>query len=74
MWDADECCALANARGSKFSPLYTVVINVVFWTVSLVPAAYTIFQIDDRKLVEDVHVHDGEVDPTKEGGTKETDV
>lgn len=34
---------------SKFSPFYTTVINVVFWTVSLVPALLTIWEVQDKK-------------------------
>lgn len=36
-WLMTEC--------SKFSPFYTTVINVVFWTVSLVPAAFTVWGV-----------------------------
>lgn len=38
---------------SKFSPLYTTVINVVFWTLSLIPAAFTIWEVEDRKSYSD---------------------
>ena len=36
---------------SKFSPLYTTVINVTFWTVSLVPALLTIWEVQDKKTL-----------------------
>lgn len=34
---------------SKFSPFYTTVINVVFWTLSLFPAVMSIWKIEGRK-------------------------
>lgn len=37
---------------SKFSPLYTAVINVVFWTVSVVPAAFTVWGVQGVKTHE----------------------
>ncbi|KXJ85552.1 major facilitator superfamily domain-containing protein [Microdochium bolleyi] len=42
-------CASFGISSSKFSPFYTTVINVVFWTVSLVPAAVSIWEIQGRK-------------------------
>lgn len=36
---------------SKFSPFYTTVINVTFWTVSLVPALITIWEVQDKKTL-----------------------
>ncbi|KAK4450147.1 major facilitator superfamily domain-containing protein [Podospora aff. communis PSN243] len=45
-------CASFGIGSSKFSPFYTTVINVVFWTVSLVPAFFTIWEVQDRKIVE----------------------
>lgn len=41
-------CAAFGINSSKFSPLYTVVINVVFWFLSLGPAIYNILQIQGR--------------------------
>ena len=38
---------------SKFSPFYTTVINVVFWTVSLVPATFTVWGVEGVKTYED---------------------
>ena len=38
-------------RCSKFSPFYTTVINVTFWTVSLVPALVTIWEVQDKKIL-----------------------
>jgi hypothetical protein len=34
---------------SKFSPFYTTIINVVFWTTSLIPALFTIWAVQDKK-------------------------
>lgn len=34
-----------TSRHSKFNPLYTVVINVVFWSVSLPPAFISLSKI-----------------------------
>lgn len=45
---------------SKFSPLYTTVINVVFWTVSLVPAAFTVWGVEGVKTHEDSQESAGE--------------
>lgn len=33
---------------SRFSPFYTTVINVVFWTLSLIPAVFTIWGVEDK--------------------------
>lgn len=38
---------------SKFSPFYTTVINVVFWTVSLVPATVTVWGVEGVGTHED---------------------
>src|SRR5690606_13130864 len=38
---------------SKFSPFYTTVINVVFWTVSLVPAAFTVWGVQGVQTHKD---------------------
>ena len=38
---------------SKFSPFYTTIINVVFWTVSLVPAAFAVWDVEDISTCED---------------------
>jgi MFS family permease len=46
-------CASFGISSSKFSPFYTTVINVVFWTLSLIPAAVTIWEVQDRKHVEE---------------------
>lgn len=46
-------CASFGISSSKFSPLYTVVINVVLWTVSLVPATITIWEIQGRRIHPD---------------------
>lgn len=35
-----------NDLSSKFSPFYTTVINVVFWTISLFPAVLTIWKVE----------------------------
>jgi hypothetical protein len=32
----------------KFSPFYTTVINVVFWTLSLFPAFLTVWKVEGR--------------------------
>jgi hypothetical protein len=45
-------CASFGTGSSKFSPFYTTVINMVFWAVSLVPAFITIWEVQDRKIVE----------------------
>ncbi|KAK3690306.1 major facilitator superfamily domain-containing protein [Podospora appendiculata] len=42
-------CASFGISSSKFSPFYTTVINLVFWTVALVPAAFTIWEVQERK-------------------------
>lgn len=42
-------CASFGISSSKFNLFHTTVINVVFWTVSLVPAFYTIWEVQDRK-------------------------
>jgi len=41
-------CASFGISSSKFSPFYTTVINVVFWTLSLFPAIVTIWEVDER--------------------------
>jgi hypothetical protein len=41
-------CAAFGINSSKFSPLYTVVINTVFWFTALVPAIYSISQVQGR--------------------------
>lgn len=41
-------CAAFGMSSSKFSPFYTVVINVIFWTLSLIPAFFTIWKVEDR--------------------------
>ena len=38
---------------SKFSPFYTTVINVVFWTVSIVPAAFTVWGVQGVRTSEE---------------------
>ena len=38
---------------SKFSPFYTTIINVVFWTVSLVPAAFPVWDVEGISAHED---------------------
>ena len=38
---------------SKFSPFYTTVINVVFWTASLVPASFAVWDVQQVKTYED---------------------
>lgn len=38
-------CAAFGINSSKFSPLYTVVINIVFWCASLPPAFVTLNKI-----------------------------
>ncbi|KAB5585028.1 hypothetical protein GE09DRAFT_1166021 [Coniochaeta sp. 2T2.1] len=43
-------CASFGISSSKFSPFYTTVINVVFWTLSLIPAAVTIWEAADETL------------------------
>ncbi|KIJ33532.1 hypothetical protein M422DRAFT_233675 [Sphaerobolus stellatus SS14] len=40
-------CASFGINSSKFSPLYTVVINIVFWTISIPPAWYSLSRIGD---------------------------
>ncbi|KFH45339.1 Protein of unknown functionlike protein-like protein [Hapsidospora chrysogenum ATCC 11550] len=35
----------------KFSPFYTTVINVTFWTVSLVSVLVTIWEVQDKKIL-----------------------
>jgi len=42
---ADQEAVLA----SKFSPFYTTVINLLFWTLSLFPAVMSIWKIEGRK-------------------------
>lgn len=37
---------------SKFSPFYTTVINVVFWTISLFPAVLTIWKVEGHAEYE----------------------
>ncbi|KAK0619693.1 hypothetical protein B0T14DRAFT_566518 [Immersiella caudata] len=49
-------CAPFGIASSKFSPFYTTLINVVFWTVSLVPDVSTIWDVEDRKVVEEKQV------------------
>ncbi|KAH6967399.1 hypothetical protein EDB82DRAFT_563204 [Fusarium venenatum] len=41
-------CAAFGINSSKFSPFYTTVINVVFWTLSLFPAFVTIWKVEGR--------------------------
>ncbi|SPN98638.1 related to DUF895 domain membrane protein [Cephalotrichum gorgonifer] len=46
-------CASFGISSSKFSPFYTTVINLVFWTVSLIPAVFSIWAVEDKRtLVE----------------------
>lgn len=45
-------CASFGISSSKFSPFYTTVINVVFWTVSLIPAAFAIWDVEDRRKLD----------------------
>ncbi|KAL8297914.1 hypothetical protein RB597_007089 [Gaeumannomyces tritici] len=42
-------CASFGISSSKFNLFHTTIINVVFWTVSLVPAFYAIWEVQDRK-------------------------
>ncbi|KAK1827019.1 major facilitator superfamily domain-containing protein [Podospora conica] len=44
-------CASFGISSSKFSPFYTTVINVVLWTVSLAPAAYAVWGVEDKVVV-----------------------
>lgn len=55
---------------STFSPFYTTVINVVLWTLSLIPAVFTIWQIDDKKSASESPQHSDEIE-TEQGGYKE---
>ncbi|RDB23863.1 hypothetical protein Hypma_009038 [Hypsizygus marmoreus] len=41
-------CASFGINSSKFSPLYTVVINIVFWAVSIPPAWISLNQIGNK--------------------------
>lgn len=41
-------CVAFGINSSKFSLFYTVVIDCVFWFVSLIPAAYTVWQVQGR--------------------------
>jgi len=45
-------CASFGISSSKFSPFYTTVINLVFWTLSLVPAYISVWGVKDRRVVE----------------------
>lgn len=40
---------------SKFPLFQTTIINVVFWTVSLVPALITVWEVQDRKIATEAH-------------------
>ena len=46
-------CASFGISSSKFSPFYTTVINVVIWTVSLIPASYAIWEVQDRRRLDE---------------------
>lgn len=41
-------CASFGISSSRFSPFYTTVINLVLWSVSLVPAVITIWEVEDK--------------------------
>jgi hypothetical protein len=46
---------VSSRNVSKFSPFYTTVINVVFWTLSLIPAVFTIWEVKERKTYPEDH-------------------
>lgn len=50
-------CASFGISSSKFSPFYTTVINVVLWTVSLVPAAFAVWGVEDKRVLEEKEEH-----------------
>jgi hypothetical protein len=50
----------SNARFSKFSPFYTTVVNLVIWTLSIIPAVFAIWQVDDRRTAVERVEHSGE--------------
>jgi hypothetical protein len=61
-----------NDLSSKFSPFYTTVINVVFWTISLFPAVLTIWKVEGHADYENepsipTDKDDGLPDNTMEG-------
>ncbi|RSL43056.1 hypothetical protein CEP54_015236 [Fusarium duplospermum] len=60
-------CAAFGINSSKFSPFYTTVINVVFWTASLFPALLTIWKVEDRVSYE------SEADGLPENATEKGD-
>ena len=51
---------------SKFSLFHTTIINVVFWTVSLVPAVFTVLEVQDRKIATEAE-HDSSSEETPAG-------
>lgn len=55
---------------SKFSPFYTTVINVVFWTLSLFPAVMSIWNIEGRKEYASDVSSDKAVDEKTEPASK----
>lgn len=67
-------CASFGINSSKFSPLYTVVINIVFWAVSVPWAWFTLWKIggedsahvEGRKGGEEVVSEDGASTPDAE--------
>ncbi|KAK7968981.1 MFS general substrate transporter [Apiospora saccharicola] len=62
-------CASFGISSSRFSPFWTTVINVVFWTVSLVPAYFAIWEVQDRKTTTTPSA--GEI--SEEGGAENID-
>ncbi|KAI9899484.1 hypothetical protein N3K66_005945 [Trichothecium roseum] len=44
-------CASFGISSSKFSPYYTAVIDVTIWCVALIPAVFTIWEIEEKSEV-----------------------
>ncbi|KAK8055598.1 MFS general substrate transporter [Apiospora rasikravindrae] len=64
-------CASFGISSSRFSPFYTAVINVVFWTLSLVPACISVWEVQGRKTMAISDV-DGETTEVGAGPVKES--
>ncbi|CAG9944844.1 unnamed protein product [Clonostachys rosea f. rosea IK726] len=67
-------CASFGISSSKFSPFYTTVINVIFWTLSLFPAAVTIWAVEDRKQYPESEVREYSDKGAGDAGSSEKNV
>jgi hypothetical protein len=64
-------CASFGISSSRFSPFNTTIINVVFWTLSLIPALFPIWAVQDKKTFAEADVASSEDVGTGEGSADE---